>query len=356
MRTVLVTGCFLAASAMYGQNVSGQGAPKFITFDAPGAADTYPTCINTAAVIAGTADFQSFVRSTDGTITVFGYPLSGVYSTSATAINVAGTITGIYVGVSNTDQGEAYIGYGFVRAADGTITSFSAPGAGSGANPDHQGTFPTSINNSGRIAGYYTDANGVSHGFVRTPDGTFTSFDPSGSAGTFAESLNARGVIAGYYVDAVSGTNHGFVRDADRTITAFDPPGAGGEGHGTFAWGINDPGAVTGSFSNSSGRSYGFVRDADGAITTFSKPGSAQQGTFAVSIDDGGKATGYYYDAQESIHGFTRGAGGAIRTFAVPGAGTGGGYGTRPAAISNPGEITGYYSDANGVSHGFVLE
>src|ERR1051326_4329715 len=42
---------------------------------------------------------------------------------------------------------------------------------------------PQSINAAGAIAGSYRDGNSVYHGFVRAPDGTFTTFEALG-AGT----------------------------------------------------------------------------------------------------------------------------------------------------------------------------
>ena len=66
-----------------------------------------------------------------------------------------GTITGFYY-----DAGR--MGHGFVRARDGTITSFDVPGA--------SGTAAFSINPEGTITGIYKDANQVIHGFLRSPD------------------------------------------------------------------------------------------------------------------------------------------------------------------------------------------
>jgi hypothetical protein len=82
------------------------------------------------------------------------------------------------------------LSHGFVRAADGTITTFVAPGAGTtGA----AGTFPTSINAAGTIAGYYMNLDRA-HGFVRSTDGTVTTIDPPGDVdGTYAESINTQG-------------------------------------------------------------------------------------------------------------------------------------------------------------------
>jgi hypothetical protein len=56
--------------------------------------------------------------------------------------------------------------HGFVRAANGKIVNFKAPGGGTGAA---QGTVSFSINTAGDIAGTYLDASYVYHGFVRTP-------------------------------------------------------------------------------------------------------------------------------------------------------------------------------------------
>jgi hypothetical protein len=56
--------------------------------------------------------------------------------------------------------------HGFVRASDGTITTFDVPGAGTGAG---QGTLPLLNNAEGAITGYDIDANGAFHGFLRNP-------------------------------------------------------------------------------------------------------------------------------------------------------------------------------------------
>ena len=61
-----------------------------------------------------------------------------------------------------------------------TITTFDAPGAGTGPL---QGTYATNINPSGTIIGFSRDATNVRHGFIRSQDGRFTIFDAPG-AGT----------------------------------------------------------------------------------------------------------------------------------------------------------------------------
>src|SRR6266481_2817038 len=98
------------------------------------------------------------------TITTFDAPGAGTgpgQGTIAFAINPAGTISGRYA-----DAGTAI--HGFVRTRDGAIITFDAPGAGTGPR---QGTRPFSINPAGATAGYYNDANNVFHGYLRTPGG-----------------------------------------------------------------------------------------------------------------------------------------------------------------------------------------
>jgi hypothetical protein len=56
--------------------------------------------------------------------------------------------------------------HGFVRTMQGTITTFDIAGAGTGP---FQGTIPLCNNPVGAITGNYIDSNNVSHGFLRSP-------------------------------------------------------------------------------------------------------------------------------------------------------------------------------------------
>ena len=95
--------------------------------------------------------------------------------TFALSVNVFAAITGYDLDASN-------VYHGFLRKADGSIVVFDAPGADT-TEGDFNGTFPAGINDAGLIAGYYIDSSNVSHGFLRSPNGSFTTFDPPG-AGT----------------------------------------------------------------------------------------------------------------------------------------------------------------------------
>ena len=118
-----------------------------------------------------------------------------------------------------------------ISATAQTIITFDPPGSVL--------TGPQAINNAGTITGVYGDANNLAHGFVRSSDGTITSFDAPGHGiqpghGTVGESINPTAEIAGVYVDA-SNVFHGFLRHRDGSFVTFDAPGAGtGSGQGTF--------------------------------------------------------------------------------------------------------------------------
>jgi hypothetical protein len=103
------------------------------------------------------------------------------------------------------------------------LVAFDAPGAGTGA---FQGTYALGINAAGAIAGEFADASGMTHGFLRAPDGTITTIDAPGvgTGDTVAVSINSSGAITGRYFDATG--EHGFLRDFDGTFTTIDPPGS----------------------------------------------------------------------------------------------------------------------------------
>jgi hypothetical protein len=229
---------------------------------------TFPESINAAGEIAGyctCSGFQGFVRSASGTITNFTVPdASGTYALS---INTGGAIAGYYYDESGTN-GTTYVFHGYVRSADDTITSFDAPGAGSAESTgfvEAQGTFARSINASGEVVGYYIDEHFGYHGFIRSADGTITTIDAPGagsgtdpgtgdSLGTKLLGVNDNGIIIGTYLDA-NEVAHGFMVSASGDITNLNAPGASG---GTIPASINDGGVIVGYFVESGGGVEGF--------------------------------------------------------------------------------------------------
>lgn len=179
-----------------------------------------------------------------------------------------------------------------------------------------QGASFTTFDVPRAVAGYYLDAASAHHGFLRAPNGAITTFDAPGASmapyqGTFAVTINSAGVIAGTYVDANNLLLiHRFVRSPDGTITSFDGPGATltNRPASTEANSINATGGITGVFIDLSGVQHGFARPPDGAFLTFDAPGAGKvygQGTFPESIDTAGSITGIY-TGQQSLPGHRR--------------------------------------------------
>jgi len=286
MKTCLTLSA--AAWVLSGGLASAKGT--FTTFDAG-----WITGINSGNTVTGYSATKygsdGFVRTADGVLTTFAVPQATF--TEPLSINNKGTITGSYKNHPETLRG-------FARAADGTITTFN------GASHATV-TWAFSINNKGQIAGA-ADA----HGFVRNAQGQTTLFEVSGADETAASSINDKGVTAGIYY--LAGTAHGFVRVPEGTITTFDVPG-------DFAtmWvaGINATGSVTGYYDNEDGTGrHGFVRAPDGTLTIFNGPDCRISPT---GINRKGVIAGYC-DETSTRHtvGFIRKADGAIETFSVP--------------------------------------
>ena len=350
------------------------GEPRIITFGAPGAGTgsgqgtgcfAYTDCsvlINNFGAITGYYldaynVFHGFLRSPEGTFTNFEAPGSDTNpndfnGTLPNAISDAGVITGVYYDVNN-------VGHGFLRSPEGAFTTFDPPGS--------LGTNPIALNLEGAVVGYYVNQNGVIRAFLRRPDGTIETWSGPGAQATGAYNINIFGTVVGHYRDN-SSVNHGFVRGPQGKLTTFDVPGAGtASGQGTecpgCSVGFNLFGAAAGLYIDGNNVVHGFLRSPVGEITTFDAPGeSALYGLgcyndCAVGLNDWGAITSSYLDANNVYHGFLRSPEGTFITFEAPGADTTPNdfNGTFPYSINDQGVITGDYIDANNVYHGFLV-
>jgi hypothetical protein len=369
MATALCLFATLAIPASLAAQENLDHQPTFTTFDVPGAGTgaqqgTFPTSINPEGAITGyylDASFvqHGFLRARNGSLTTIDVP-GGVNGTYPANINPEGAITGYYC--------DASVCHGFLRARNGSLTTFDVPG-------DINGIVPVSINPEGEITGFSIDVNLVFHGFLRARDGSLTTFDVPG-AGTgafqgtfyFGESffknnngsggINPAGAITASYVDA-SNMLHGFLRAPDGTFTTFDVSG----GNSTSPTAIAFNGAITGIYflpiaaGNYFGGDFrGFLRKPDGEFSTFDAATYPPCciWTFPQAINPEGEITGYYNDGHNLNRGFLRARNGTITTFDAPGAGTGLNQGTLAVGINPEGAITGYYTDATNVNHGFL--
>jgi hypothetical protein len=290
--------------------------------------------------------------------------------------------------------------HGASITGEATFISFSVPGA-------TRGTFPLSINASMTVTGYYL-APGVMNGFVRTEDGSFTSFAAPGATSTLPESINAAGDITGFYESMPYGS-HCFLRYADGRVINCDPPEAQGTYVQASSVSINDFGVIAGNYvannqlyfftrssqgvyktqvsfaaytvpsainasgsvagfaTDDEGSYFGFVVHPDGYSATFSvplPPGTSPEcltATIPEGINAAGAIAGWYYNRCNQVNlGFVRSPDGVITTFESPGGIWASPplsfdiFGPHLISIDAAGDITGTYTDQLQLLHGFV--
>jgi len=251
---------------------------------------------------------HGYVRAADGTFTQIDAPDAGTgpapqgtFPSEFTpmGINPGGAIIGLYVDASSVQ-------HGFVRASDGKITEFDPPGS--------IFTAPNAIDATGDITGFYFDANFVGHAFLRDINGTFTQIDapgadttPGSGNGTFGVGLTPNGDIEGVFVDANGGL-HGFTRSKDGAYSTFDVPAAGtGPGQGTLPESNNPAGTIAGNYLDGSGVDHGFLFNKQGNFRVFDVPGMGTgpgQGTIPLDNNNSEAITGEAIDASNVVHGF----------------------------------------------------
>jgi hypothetical protein len=306
---------------------SAAGKPRIVTFDVPGAIDT------------------------------------GCFSDCSVLINNFGVITGTYLDANN-------VFHGFVRSPEGKFTTFEAPDADTNAG-DFNGTFANGINDAGAVTGFYADADGGSHGFLRSPEGAFITFDvPGSSAGTTTpNALNLEGSIVGFSADQ-NDVFRPFLRRPNGTFATWSVPGECDASpatgcFGSAAFSINLFGSASSGYEDNSGNfvDHGLLRNADGRLTTFDVPG-AGTGSYQGSGCPGcsrplnlfGVNAGFIIDGNNVVHGYLRSPAGKFSKFDVPGEGPQGlgCFADCSMGLNDLGAVTGSYLDANNVFHGYV--
>jgi hypothetical protein len=229
---------------------------------------------------------------------------------------------------------------------DAQYTIIDDPGEGYALG---QGTFAFGLNSSGAVVGYYDD--GKTHGFERTPDGSYRTID-AGKTGSYADDINSEGAVAGsegFYTDLRKKKCPGFLLTPKGRLKKFAPPnGEAGCYQDVFA--INNSTSIIGDYKTADGLWHGYLRTKNGSIDVFDVAGDT--GTYATDINDNGAAAGVYTDSEE-YHGYIRAADGSFTTFDAPG---GPGCCNIAARINNAGEVQGDYLDDNGVSHALIRE
>jgi hypothetical protein len=219
------------------------------------------------------------------------------------------------------------------------ITTFDYPGTGNS-------TLPQKINEKGDIVGIFLDSLGVSRGFVRFSNGSFSApiVDPNDTVGfTEGRGINNSGRVCGDYASP-DGNTHGFFL-SHGTFTEYDVPGA----LSTVVLGINDPANFTGGFSDDDVIFQAFV-NIGGTITSFSVPGAGL--TLAYQLNNSNHlVVGYYIDSSGILHGYYRDANGALH-FPIDPPGS---VETILFGDNDRNWVVGRYADSSGVNHGLFF-
>ena len=219
------------------------------------------------------------------------------------------------------------------------ITTFDYPGAGNL-------TLPQKINERGDVVGEFIDPSGVTRGFVRFSDGSFSDpiVDPNDTVGfTEGRGINNSRSLAGDYALS-DGTLHSFFLSGG-TFTEYDVPNA----VQTNLLSINDVEDFTGGFDpDGSGIFQGFI-SVDGTLSSFSVPGAA--GTFAYEINNSEELTvGYYIDGA-ILHGYYRDSSGTLH-FPIDPSGS---ATTVLFGLNDRNWVVGRYADSGGATHGLFF-
>lgn len=255
-------------------------------------------------------------------------------TSSPNAIDNDGTIVGLAVDLGGGERG-------FTRSGGGAVTFFSAPNA----TPTYRSyTYFTSRNSAGVKTGNYAEnkTGAIQKGFILNGS-NFTSIGfPQKVLATYANGINKWDSVAGYYIDAIgNGHAHGFKRSKNGSFTKINFPGA----EQTFAQGINDGGAIVGSYESAS-QFHGFLY-LNGEWATIDYPNA--RSTTLNGISNAGVIVGR---SSASKHGTAfLYQNGAFKVITVPNS-----FSTNSNGISTDGLITGTTNldgTANG-SRGFI--
>ena len=184
-------------------------ASGFTNYNYPGAARTQLVGLNDSGYVLG----QAYPNANSGAFQPF--LLFGGNATNIPAGGISlsdGLLTTSYSSGNTSSTG--YI----IQANTGSTTSFPIPGV-----PNYGTTL--GINDNGQVVGQYMGSNGFLVNYIRNTDGTLTTWTTQATGGYLHATAIANGpLVAGFFSDNASGTNFGYVRSANGTNTTFQIP------------------------------------------------------------------------------------------------------------------------------------
>jgi len=265
-------------------------------------------------------------------LTTFDYPGTG-NSTAPQKINDAGDIVGSYTDSSGVTRG-------FIRFRDGT---FSAPIVE--PNDTENFTRPIGINNSRLISGEYAGSDGHLHGFFLSFS-TFREYDVPNSVDTELGGINNAGDFAGGFVPTNTGIEQAFV-NIDGRVHPINITGS------TFstAYQLNASDAFEGYYIDSLGFFHGYYQDSSRRLHfPIDAPDSAGV-TILFGNNDSNWIVGRYVTEDGVTHGLFFVPPNRFFTFDFPGFTF-----TSLNGINQTGLICGRYEDSSGIGHGIIAQ
>ncbi len=281
---ICLTICFTGYAAAQVETETPTADYIFETIEVPGVDFLEVTASNDFGDYAGNTrgpDGKKTIAFTliDSVFTPYDFP--GSLGTFFYALDNAGKAAGHYKDMDGRYHGVILENgelrqYDFPGAAETHIYGLSdETGALSGNIVDAAGvthafsgeltiTFPGAINTygdfvnaAGAVVGSYVDADGMPHGFIRHPDGSFTTIDlPTMPNLTFlfVNTITDAGVI-GFRAKAVNDILRSYILLPDGTLYEVRFPG----GITTVVRNVNQDGSIIGYYDSADGRRPGFL-------------------------------------------------------------------------------------------------
>ena len=170
---------------------------KLTQYDFPGAAEThiYGLSDETGALSGNIVDAAGVTHAFSGELTI---TFPGAVNTYGDFVNAAGAVVGSYVDADG-------IPHGFIRHPDGSFTTIDLP-----KMPNLQFLFVNTITDLGVVGFRAKAADDILRSYILLPDGTLYEVRIPGSVSTVVRNVNQDRSIIGYY-DSTDGRRLGFV-------------------------------------------------------------------------------------------------------------------------------------------------
>ena len=166
-------------------------------YDFPGAVETfiYGLSDETGALSGNIVDAAGVTRAFSGDLAI---TFPGAVTTYGDFVNAAGAVVGSYVDADGMP-------HGFIRHPDGSFTTIDVP-----EMPNLEFLFVNTITDFGVIGFRAKAVNDILRSYILLPDGILYEVRLPGSVNTVVRNVNQDGSIIGYY-DAADGRRHGFL-------------------------------------------------------------------------------------------------------------------------------------------------